>query len=331
MSNLLISGGAGYIGSHATRHFTEAGHKVVVLDNLNTGHVEALPKSAIFQKGDVADNALVAGLVKEHKIDSVLHFAAHIEVGESVSDPAKYFENNFSNALQFLRTVTSAGVKRFVFSSTAAVYGNPKEIPIKETAETTPLNPYGKSKLMVEWALADFARAHGLGYAVLRYFNVAGAHPDGTIGEDHRPESHLIPRILQAALDTEVSLPIYGNDYPTPDGTCVRDYVHVCDLIDAHALALDAIKPGVGNTYNLGSENGFSVLEVLNGCAKVTGRKIKTEIHPRRPGDSAFLVADSRKIRSELGWSPKYPQVETILRHAWQWHSTHPQGYATNR
>ncbi|MES3039101.1 MAG: UDP-glucose 4-epimerase GalE [Bdellovibrionota bacterium] len=326
--NILVTGGAGYIGSHAVRHLIQQGHKVVVIDNLSTGHREAIAPEACFVQGNVSDENLVKEVLINNSIDAVMHFAAHIEVAESVEKPYKYYANNFSAALSFIKYICDFGIQRFVFSSTAAVYGNPVETPIKETHQRAPLNPYGKSKMMVEDAIHDFARAANLGFAVLRYFNVAGAHPDGDIGEAHQPESHLIPRVLQSAMSSQVVLPIYGTDYPTHDGTCVRDYVHVQDLVRAHSLALEAIKPGQGQVYNLGSENGFSVLEVIQACQKVTGASISVEKYPRRAGDAATLVASSEKIRNDLGWKPQYPDVTTIIEHAWKWHQKHPHGYA---
>jgi UDP-glucose 4-epimerase len=327
--NVLVTGGAGYIGSHATRALIQAGHKVVVLDNLSHGHREAVEKSATFVQGDVADQKLVLKLLLENKIEAVMHFAADIEVGESVANPNKYYLNNFVSPLSLLNSMREAGVKKIVFSSTAAVYGNPVEIPITEAHPRQAMSPYGRSKLMMEFALEDFARAYGLGFIVLRYFNVAGAHPDGTIGEDHQPESHLIPRILLAARNPDFTLPIYGTDYNTPDGTCVRDYIHVQDLVAAHILALQKIQLGAGTAYNLGSESGFTVREVIKACERVTNRKIPTIEHDRRPGDPDKLVASSDKIRRELGWVRQYPDLETIIGHAWTWHCNFPQGFST--
>jgi UDP-glucose 4-epimerase len=325
--NILVTGGAGYIGSHAVQHLIEKNHTVIVIDNLSKGHREALPSAVPFYNCSIEDSDTVKTVLREHSIEAVMNFAAFIEVGESVQDPFKYYQNNFSATLKLLKTLVENNVKKFVFSSTAAVYGNPIHVPITEMHPQSPLNPYGQSKLMVESAIADFSKAHGLGYAILRYFNVAGAHPNGHIGEDHKPESHLIPRILLAALDSEVILPIYGSDYPTKDGTCVRDYVHVQDLVSAHSLAIEQIKPGHGNIYNLGSESGYTVKEVIEACKKVVQRDIKVEVHDRRSGDSAVLVASSSRIKTELDWSPKYPDLETIISHAWKWHKNHPQGY----
>ena len=326
---ILVTGGAGYIGSHAVRELVNEGHKVVVLDNLAKGHPEAVDPRAFFVQGSTSDAGLLPGLFKLHDIEAVMHFAADIEVGESVADPYKYYHNNFTNSLTLLRCMISSGVKKFVFSSTAAVYGNPEKTPIEETQARAPINPYGRSKMMTELAIEDFCHAHGLGYAILRYFNVAGASPDASIGEDHQPESHLIPRILMAARDPAVTVKIFGTDYPTPDGTCVRDYVHVVDLARAHVLAIEALSEGDRRVYNLGSESGFSVREVIEACRKVTGVDFGAVEEARRPGDPAILVASSRKIRKELKWEPLYPSIETIVHHAWRWHSNHPHGYST--
>ncbi len=324
---VLVTGGAGYIGSHAVRALIEQGHAVTVLDDLSQGYRKAVDPRATFVEGSTGDRGLLLKLLRDHAVEAVLHFAAFIEVGESVQDPGKYYENNFSNALSLLRVMVEAKVKKIVFSSTAAIYGEPEKCPIEETQARAPINPYGKSKMMVEMAIEDFSKAHGLGYAILRYFNVAGASPDGTIGEDHFPESHLIPRILAGALDPNQPVKIFGTDYPTQDGTCVRDYVHVMDLVNAHILAIEKIEAGKGQTYNLGSENGFSVKEVIAACEAVTGKKLKVVEEARRAGDSAVLVASSRKIKADLNWTRKYPDLKTIVEHAWNWHKTHPQGY----
>lgn len=323
---VLVTGGAGYIGSHAVRELCDHGHSVVVLDNLSKGHEEAIDARAIFLRGSTEDTDFIVEKIALHGIEAVMHFAADIEVGESVTDPYKYYQNNFCNSLNLLEALRIAGVKKFVFSSTAAVYGNPESTPIFETARRNPINPYGRSKMMMELALEDACEAYGLGFTILRYFNVAGASPDATIGEDHQPESHLIPRILMAAREGK-AVKIFGTDYPTPDGTCIRDYVHVVDLVRAHVIALEKITPGKGAIYNLGSENGFSVREVIAACERVTGRKIIVEESERRPGDPAVLVASSKKIASELGWEKKYPDMETIVAHAWNWHTSHPKGF----
>ena len=322
---VLVTGGAGYIGSHAVRELLRADHDVTVLDNLSKGHRESVDMRANFIRGDMSDSVLVRRVLRDNRIEAVLHFAAFIEVGESVSDPFKYYRNNFASTLSLLESMRAEGVNKFVFSSTAAVYGNPKGVPIHETDPREPINPYGRSKMMTEMALEDASRAYGLGYAILRYFNVAGASPDGTIGEAHEPESHLIPRVLAAANEGR-AIGIYGTDYNTPDGTCIRDYIHVVDLVNAHILALEKIKLGEGRVYNLGSESGFSVREVIEACRKATGKSFPVEEHERRPGDPDSLVASSSRIR-ELGWTREYPDLETMILHAWKWHTTHPHGY----
>jgi UDP-glucose 4-epimerase len=327
--NVLVTGGAGYIGSHAVRELVSHGHRVVVVDNLSHGHREAIDPRARLIEGSTSDLSLLTRAFASHAIEAVMHFAADIEVGESVVNPHKYYQNNFSNSLTLLSAIQSAGIKKLVFSSTAAVYGNPERTPILETARREPINPYGRSKMMVEMAIEDFCRAYGMGYTILRYFNVAGASPDARIGEDHHPESHLIPRILMAARDPKEMVRIFGTDYPTPDGTCVRDYVHVVDLVRAHVLAIERMKSGEGRIYNLGSENGFSVRDVIAACERVTGRRLSVSEESRRAGDPAVLVASSRLIREELGWQPLYPSMETIVAHAWHWHSTHPHGYGS--
>lgn len=326
---ILVTGGAGYIGSHAVRELVNEGHKVVVLDNLAKGHQEAVDPRALFITGNTYDSELLSGLFRLHQIEAVMHFAADIEVGESVTDPYKYYQNNFSHSLSLLNTMVSCGVKKLVFSSTAAVYGNPEKTPIEEHQSRAPINPYGRSKMMTEMAIEDFCHAHDMGYTILRYFNVAGASPDASIGEDHQPESHLIPRILMAAKDPSIKVKIYGTDYPTPDGTCIRDYVHVVDLSRAHVLAIEALKEGEGNIFNIGSETGFSVREVIQACRKVTGIDLQVTEESRRPGDPAVLVASSQKIRKVLKWKPLYPSIETIVHHAWRWHSNRPNGYAS--
>lgn len=323
----LVTGGAGYIGSHAVRALLKAGHEVVVLDDLSHGNPDAV-KSAASGSGKIvplivgstADRDLVTNLLRKHQIDGVMHFAAFIEVGESVADPAKYYRNNVSGALSLMEAMKEAHVHRLVFSSTAAVYGDPASTPITENQLRAPINPYGRSKMMVELAIEDFAHAYGLGFAILRYFNVAGADPDALIGEQHEPESHLIPRILNAARGKASAINIFGTDYPTPDGTCIRDYIHVEDLVEAHLLAMSSIRPAQGQAYNLGSESGFSVREVIQTVERVTGFRIPVEEKPRRAGDPAVLIASSEKIRKELGWKRKYPDLDTIVRHAWNWH-----------
>lgn len=325
--NVLVTGGAGYIGSHAVRELLNQGFDVTVYDDLRHGHRAAVDPRAHFVRGALQDDELLNAVFQNEEFDAVMHFAAYIEVGESVADPAKYYANNFSSALILLMAMIKHGIKRFVFSSTAAVYGNPLAIPIPEDHPLTPVNPYGRSKMMVELALSDFSAAYGLGYAVLRYFNVAGAAADASLGEDHQPETHLIPRVLSACMNPNEELKIFGTDYPTRDGTCVRDYIHVQDLARAHVLALLNIRFGRGEVFNLGSENGFTVREVIDGCAEVTATYPTIIEYPRRSGDPAVLVASSAKIRKILGWRPQYPELKTILRHAWNWHRSHPNGY----
>ncbi len=324
---VLVTGGAGYIGSHAVRELINSGHSVTVLDNLSNGHEEAVDPRATFILGSTENAELLAQRLHAHQIEAVMHFAANIEVGESVTNPYKYYQNNFSHSLTLLHAMIKLGIKKFVFSSTAAVYGNPERIPIEENQMRNPINPYGRSKMMTEMAIEDFCHAHGLGYTILRYFNVAGASPDATIGEDHQPESHLIARILSAARD-EKEITIFGTDYDTEDGTCIRDYVHVVDLARAHVLALEKIEEGSGEIYNIGSGSGFSVREVIVACENVVGKELKVIESDRRPGDPAVLIASSRKIRNKLNWEPAYPNIKTIVGHAWHWHSTHPGGYA---
>lgn len=324
---VLVTGGAGYIGSHAVRELINSGHSVTVLDDLSSGHEDAVDPRATFIMGSTANTDLLAQRLHAHQIEAVMHFAADIEVGESVQNPHKYYRNNFTHSLNLLHAMVKTGVKKLVFSSTAAVYGNPVYTPIDETQRRNPINPYGRSKMMTEMAIEDFNSAHGLGYAILRYFNVAGASPDATMGEDHEPESHLIPRILHAARD-DGEVRIFGTDYNTPDGTCIRDYVHVVDLVRAHVLALENAEPGLADVYNIGSEKGFSVREVISACESVVGKKINVIEDRRRLGDPAVIVASSQKIRRELNWKPLYPDIHTIVQHAWHWHSTHPDGYS---
>ncbi|MFL5784479.1 MAG: UDP-glucose 4-epimerase GalE [Bacteriovoracaceae bacterium] len=323
---VLVTGGAGYIGSHAVRELLDSGHQVVVYDDLSNGHEEAIDRRAAFVRGSTEDIDLLVTKMKLHGIEAVMHFAANIEVGESVTDPYKYYQNNFSNSLMLLEAMNLCNVKKLVFSSTAAVYGIPEKTPIEESDRLSPINPYGRSKMMMEMAIEDGCQAYGIGYTILRYFNVAGASPDSLIGEDHRPESHLIPKILTAAREGK-SVKIFGTDYQTPDGTCIRDYVHVMDLARAHVMAMRKIVPGKGNVYNLGSEKGFSVREVIAACERVTGRKIIVEETARRPGDPDILVASSKKIKAELEWERSFPDMETIVAHAWNWHTSHPNGY----
>jgi UDP-glucose-4-epimerase GalE len=324
--NVLLTGGAGYIGSHVVRALAAAGHTPVVYDNLVNGHRAAVGQVA-FVQGDVADKATLLGAMRDHAVEAVIHLAAFIEAGESVVKPDKYFRNNTIIGMTLLDAMRQAGVREMVFSSTAAVYGMLRRAPIEETDRLEPINPYGASKLCVELMLRGYAPAYGMGFVALRYFNVAGADPTGRIGEDHSPETHLIPLILQVPLGKRPSIKVFGQDYDTPDGTCIRDYIHVCDLADAHVLALGAIEPGQVKAYNLGNGEGFSVKEVIDACRTVTGTPIPAEPAERRPGDPPRLVASSAKAIAELGWRPKYPKLPTIISHAWAWHKANPGGY----
>ena len=324
--NILVTGGAGYIGSHTVRALLARGHEVVVLDNLSFGHRQAVPAERLVV-GDLNDTALVNRLLAERRIEAVVHFAAFAYVGESVTDPAKYYANNFLNSLTLLDACRQNGVQKFVFSSTCATYGTPTRVPIDENEKQLPINPYGNTKLAFERALADYAGAYPFGYCALRYFNAAGASPDATIGEDHNPETHLIPLVFQAAMGQRSHLEIFGTDYPTTDGTCIRDYIHVDDLAEAHILALDRLAPGVQLKFNVGLGRGFSVREVIRTAEEVSGLKVPVKESPRRPGDPAELVANADKIRRELGWAPKYADLRSIVTTAWNWHRTHPDGY----
>ncbi len=317
---ILIVGGAGYIGSHTAKLVASGGEAPVVLDNLVYGHREAV-KWGPFVEGDLADAALVDRVLKEHAITAVIHFAAYAYVGESVTNPRKYFRNNVVNTLNLLDAMVDNGVRDIVFSSTCATYGEPTEVPISESHGQHPVNPYGETKLIVEKALKWYAGAYGLRYAALRYFNAAGADPDGELGEDHAPESHLIPLAIAAALGRRPMLEIYGTDYPTPDGTAVRDYIHVADLAEAHRLALARLQGGTPSLHlNLGTGRGHSVREVVAAVAKAAGRPVPFREVPRRAGDPPALVADARLARETLGWKPKFPDIATIVEHALRWH-----------
>jgi UDP-glucose 4-epimerase len=324
--NILVTGGAGYVGSHAVRLLQRAGHEVWIYDNLSRGHRAAAPPGRLIE-GELADQRKLTDVLKSRRVEAVMHFAALALVGESVADPRLYYENNVAGGLSLLGAMRDAGVSKIVFSSTTATYGAPTKMPISEDEAQQPINPYGFTKLVFERALEDYAQAYGIGYAALRYFNAAGANPRGDLGEDHTPESHLIPIVLQVALGQRERLMIFGDDYPTPDGTCVRDYVHVDDLGAAHLLALDRLTPGQGLRLNLGTGRGHSVREVIDACRRVTGRPIAAEVGPRRPGDPPELVADASRARAELGWEPKYVEIDPIVSTAWLWHSSHPHGY----
>lgn len=316
---VLVVGGAGYIGSHMVKMLLGTGDEVITLDNLSSGHRDAV-LGGIFVEGDLSDTDCLNKLFTVHKPDAVMHFASFIQVGESVRKPDIYYRNNVTNTLNLLDTMLKFDVKKFIFSSTAAVFGEPDYVPIDESHPTRPLNPYGRSKLMIEQVLADYARAFDLRSVCLRYFNAAGADPDGQLGERHDPETHLIPLILQAASGRRESIQVFGRDYDTPDGTCIRDYIHIEDLCSAHLAALDYLmKDGESDRFNLGNGAGFSVQEVLDAVQKVSGKPVKIIDGPRREGDPARLVADSKRARSILHWKPVYTDLETIVSHAWQW------------
>jgi len=323
---VLVAGGAGYVGSHAARLLARAGHDVWVYDNLSQGHRAACAAERLIV-APLSDRARLESALRDHRIEAVMHFAAFSLVGESVTDPAKYYRNNVAETLGLLETMKVCDVRRIVFSSTAAVYGQPESSPIAESSPLSPVNPYGVTKLTVEHMLADFAAAYGFGFAALRYFNAAGASPDGDIGEDHHPESHLIPLVLQVALGQRPHITVFGNDYPTADGTCIRDYIHVDDLGAAHIRALELLEPGTQMRLNLGTGSGQSVQAVIEACRKVTGHAIPAIVGERRAGDPAELVADARRAQQELGWTPRYIELQDIVESAWRWHSQHPQGF----
>jgi UDP-glucose 4-epimerase len=325
---VLVTGGAGYIGSVVADELVRAGHEVVVFDNLSRGHRHAVPKDAELVVGDLADRGAIDRVFQARSIDAVMHFAALIEAGESMKAPEQFFRNNTLNSLTLFEAMLAAGVRRLVFSSTAALFGNPERTPIQEDEPVRPTNAYGESKLLVERMLAWFSQIHGLRYASLRYFNAAGAsRPDK--GEAHQPETHLIPRILNVAQGRADHVNIFGTDYPTPDGTCIRDYIHVSDLARAHLLALQALEKSGPLLYNLGNGQGFSVREVVEVARKVTGHPIPIIESPRRSGDPAVLIASAEKIRRDLGWQPLFPDLQAIVESAWQWHRNHPDGYDT--
>ncbi len=323
--NILVTGGAGYIGSHVVRILTREGHNVVIFDNLKLGHKGAINEKALFVQGDLKRQEEINRVFKENKIDSVMHFASDSIIPESVKNPGKYF-GNIPNWLNLMDSMKENNVKSIIFSSSAAVYGTPKRVPIKESDPVEPMNPYGEIKVIFEKILKWYDLAYGIKYISLRYFNAAGADPSGDMGEDHRPETHLIPIVLRAIL-TNKSIRVFGTDYDTKDGTCIRDYVHVNDIAEAHILALSHLhKTGKSNIYNIGCKEGYSVREVIKTCEEVTGSKIKVIEAGRRAGDPAILVADSDKIRKELGWNPKH-DLKDIIKTAWVWHRNHPEGY----
>lgn len=327
MRNILVVGGAGYIGSYMCKYLSKNGYQPIVLDSLVYGHREAVKWGPFFE-GSMSDTDLLNRIFSTYQISAVMHFAAFCYVGESVTEPAKYYRNNVSSPLTLLETMREQKIDNFIFSSSCATYGEPLEIPISETHPQHPINPYGRTKLMVEHMLADFGNAYGLKSVSLRYFNAAGADPDGELGEDHHPETHIIPLVLQTALGQRESVSIFGDDYTTKDGTCIRDYIHIADLAQAHLLALEKLLDGMpGGQYNLGNGDGHSVKEVIETAHRITGRPIPSKITERRTGDPAVLIGSSQKAIRELGWKPQFAALETIIETAWNWHKNHPGGY----
>ncbi|MDD7404034.1 MAG: UDP-glucose 4-epimerase GalE [Butyribacter sp.] len=325
---VLVLGGAGYIGSHTVCELIDAGHDVVIADNLETGHIEAVHPKAAFYHGDIRNREFIDGVFDKEKIDGVIHFAANSLVGESMTNPLKYYDNNLCGTKVLLESMVAHGVDKIVFSSTAATYGEPESIPILESDKTEPTNPYGETKLSMEKMMKWTGVAHGLRYVALRYFNACGAHVDGNIGEAHNPESHLIPLILQVPNGQRESISIFGDDYDTKDGTCVRDYIHVTDLAQAHILAMQYLMDGnESDVFNLGNGVGFTVKEVIETARKVTGHPIPAVVSPRRGGDPATLIASSEKAKNVLGWKPEHADLEEIIQTAWNWHKNHPNGY----
>ncbi|MSR74436.1 MAG: UDP-glucose 4-epimerase GalE [Planctomycetes bacterium] len=328
MGSIMVAGGAGYIGSHTLWMLRQKGFDAFAYDNLSEGHRAAV-LDADLVVGDLADSALVERTLRERKVDAVFHFAAYCYVGESVTDPSKYYKNNVVTTLALLDAMRRAEVKQFVFSSTCATYGNPVQERMDEAHPQWPINPYGWTKFMVERALADYERAYGLRSVCLRYFNAAGAHPEGSIGEDHNTETHLIPLVLQAAVGRRAALKVFGNDYDTPDGTCIRDYIHILDLAAAHLLGLESLRRGDASTaFNLGNGAGYSVLDVIRAAEAVTGLKVPYEFAPRRAGDPARLVGDCRRAEQVLGWRQQWADLPSIIGSAWRWHQLHPDGFA---
>jgi len=323
---ILLTGGAGYVGSACLRLLKQSGHQVVAFDNLVEGHPAAVDGAELVV-GDIRDMQLVEQTLREYNIEAVMHFAAATNVGESVVNPAYHYDNNIGGTLSLLNAMVAVGVKKILFSSTCATYGLNPVSPMAEDAAQDPCSPYARTKLAVEWMIRDFAHTYGMGYTILRYFNAAGASADGRFGEYHNPETHLIPLVLQDILNGPKALKLFGNDYPTADGTCIRDYVHIDDLASAHLLAMEAIENDTQEVYNIGTGNGQSVLDIIKACELVSGHKAVYTIVERRPGDAPELVADSRKLQSRLGWKPKYPNIEDTVRTAWMWHKVCPQGY----
>jgi UDP-glucose 4-epimerase len=323
---ILVTGGAGYVGSACLRHLVAGGHAALAYDNLSQGHRAAVA-GAPFVEGDIADTDTLARVLAEFQADAVMHFAAATYVGESVLDPEFHYRNNISGTLSLLNAMRATEVRRMLFSSTCATYGESPKCPMAEDAPQDPCSPYARTKLAVEWMIRDFSAAYGLGFTLLRYFNAAGAAPDGSHGEDHRPETHLIPLVLEVPAGRRDRLRVFGDDYPTPDGTCVRDYVHVDDLASAHLLAIEATRPDTHEVFNVGTGQGRSVLEIIAACESVTGRPVPYDVVERRPGDAPALVADPTKLMRRLGWKPRYASIEETIATAWRWHETHPEGY----
>jgi UDP-glucose-4-epimerase GalE len=326
--NVLVTGGAGYVGSHAARCLERAGHEIWIYDNLSEGNRGAVRQQRLIV-GELMDRPKLSSVLRDHRIEAVMHFAASAYVGVSVERPADYYQNNVVGTLSLMEAMREAGVNRMVFSSTCATYGIPAIVPITENEKQQPINPYGFTKLVIEHALSDYAAAYGWSYAALRYFNASGAAAEGDLGEDHDPETHLIPIVLQTALGQREAVLVFGDDYPTPDGTCIRDYIHVEDLAAAHISALNRLGPGVQFQLNLGTGDGFTVRQVIDACERVSGRTIPYRVAPRRAGDPPALVANAERARRELDWHPKYATIESIVETAWRWHQSHPQGYAS--
>jgi UDP-glucose 4-epimerase len=324
---VFVTGGAGYVGSACLRRLLAEGHDAVAFDNLCEGHKEAVPGGRLIV-GDVRDTAALARAIKDHGSEAVMHFAAATYVGVSVEDPDYHYGNNIGGTLSLLRAMRGAGVRRMLFSSTCATYGDNPKPPMDEQAAQIPCSPYARTKLAVEWMIRDFAHAYGLGFTILRYFNAAGADSDGEYGENHDPENHLIPLVLEVPLGKRDKILLFGDDYPTPDGTCIRDYIQTDDLASAHLLAISATTPQTAEVYNVGTGQGQSVRQVHAACEQVTGRSIPFEVVARRPGDAPALVADPTKLKTKLGWKPKYPDIRTIIDTAWRWHQRYPNGYA---
>ncbi|MEM9600021.1 MAG: UDP-glucose 4-epimerase GalE [Pseudomonadota bacterium] len=323
---ILITGGAGYVGSACLRYVAEQGHEVMAYDSLAMGHRGAVDGHPLVE-GDIADTASLTKTLQEFGADAVMHFAAATYVGESVENPEYHYRNNVGGTLSLLNAMRAAEVGRMLFSSTCATYGMTESMTMSETTPQDPFSPYARTKLAVEWMIRDFAHAYGMGFTLLRYFNASGGEPDGRHGEDHNPENHLIPLVLQVPLKQRDRIMVFGDDYPTPDGTCIRDYVHIRDLASAHLLAIEATQEGTGEVYNIGTGNGQSVMEIIEACQRVTGQSIACEVTARRPGDPPRLVADPSKLKTQLGWQPRYTDIDETIATAWAWHSNHPVGY----